>query len=108
MQTSEGEVLFMDIVWFRDLIICVWGSVATLLLIFIAVLVFLLYRKAKVVLNSIEMASSTILRISCTVEDEIVKPIAQVVSIIQGVRVGVDFISRLFRRNEGKEGGRYE
>ena len=98
----------MDIAWFRDLVICVWGLAATLLLIFLAVLMFLLYRKAKVVLNSIEMASSTIWRISCTVEDEIVKPIVQVVSLVQGIRLGVDFISRLFRRNEGKEGGRHE
>ena len=88
----------MDIAWFRDLVICVWGLVATLLLIFLAVLVFLLYRKAKVVLNSIEMASSTIWRISCTVEDEIVKPVVQIVSLVQGIRLGVDFLSRFFKK----------
>ena len=88
----------MDIAWFRDLVICVWGLVATLLLIFIAILVFLLYRRAKVVLNSIEMASSTIWRVACTAEDEIVKPIVSVVSLVQGIRLGVDFVSRVFKK----------
>lgn len=88
----------MDISWFRDLVICVWGAVATLLVIFLAVIMFLLYRKAKVVLDSIEMTSATIYRISSTVEDEVVKPIVQVVSLVQGIRQGIDFINRFFRK----------
>ncbi len=70
---------------------------ATLLLIFVAVIIFLCYRKAKIVLNSIEMTAATIHRISSTVEDEVVKPIAQVVSLIQGIRQGIDFITRFFK-----------
>ena len=63
----------MDIAWFRDLVICVWGFVATLLLILVAVIIFLLYRKVKVVLNYIAMTSASIHRISSTVEDEVIE-----------------------------------
>jgi hypothetical protein len=98
----------MDIAWFRDLVICVWGLVATLLMIFIAILVFLLYRKVQVVIKSVEMTSSTISRITSTLEDDIISPIVKLVPLAQGIRLGADFISRLFKRNAGKEGGRHE
>ena len=94
----------MDIAWFRDLVICIWGLIATLLLIFVAVIIFLLYTKVKTVLKSAQMTSATIHRISSTVEDEVVKPIAQVVSLIQGIRQGIDFITRFFKRDENKGG----
>ena len=88
----------MDIAWFRDLVICVWGVVATLLFILIAVLISLVYWKVKVVLNYISMTSATVQRISSTVEDEITKPVAQVVALIHGIRQGVNFITKSFRK----------
>ena len=94
----------MEIAWFRDLVICVWGLIATLLLIFVAVILFLLYKKAKVVLNSIENTSETINRISSTVETQVIKPIAQLASLIQGIRQGIDFIMGFFKKSEEKGG----
>ena len=88
----------MDIAWFRDLVICVWGVVATLLLILIAVVISLVYWKVKVVLNYISMTSATVQRISSTVEDEITKPVAQVVAFIHGIRQGVSFITKSFKK----------
>jgi len=88
----------MDIAWFRDLVICVWGVVATLLLILVAVVISLVYRKVKVVLNYISMTSATVQRISSTVEDEITKPVAQVVAFIHGIRQGVSFITKSFKK----------
>ena len=95
----------MDIGWFRDLVICISGVVVIVVLIFVAVLAYSFYHRARVVLDSIEATSITLQRISNEVSDEVVKPVIQVVALIQGLRQGIDTISRLFRKQE-QEGGR--
>ena len=91
----------MSIDWFRDLIICIFGLVATGVLIFVAVLSFLLYRRVRTILNSVKATSRTIQGISSYVGDEVVKPVIEVAALIQGIRQGVDNISRFFKKKEG-------
>ena len=91
----------MGIDWFRDLIICIFGLVAAGALIFIAVLSFLLYRRVRVILDSVKATSKTIQGLSSYVGDEVVKPVIEVAAIIQGVRQGIDTISRFFKKKEG-------
>ena len=93
----------MGIDWFRDLIICIFGLVAAGVLIFIAVLSFLLYRRLRAILDSAKATSRTIQGISSYVGDEVVKPVIEVAAIIQGLRQGIDTISRFFRKKEGGE-----
>jgi hypothetical protein len=95
----------MDIVWFRDLVICISGLVITGVVIFIAVLSYLLYSRARFVLNSIEATSTTIHEISSAVKDEIVRPVVQLVALIRGIHQGIDLVSRFFGKKES-EGGR--
>jgi len=94
----------MSIDWFRDLIISIAGVLVIIVLLFIAVLTFLLYRRAKVILDSIKTTSQNIAGISTYVTNEVAKPLIQVVTFIQGVRQGVNAISRLF--SQKKEGGK--
>ena len=95
----------MDIAWFRDLVICISGLVVTLVVIFIAVLSYLLYNKARSVMDSVKATSATINEISSAVRDEIVKPVLQWVTLIKGVFQGIDLVSRFFSKEE-QEGGR--
>ena len=95
----------MSIDWFRDLVICIWGLVATGVLIFAAVLSLLLYRRIKAILDSVRATSKTIEGISSYVGDEVVKPVIEVAALIQGIRQGVDTIGRFFRKNEGGRNG---
>jgi hypothetical protein len=95
----------MDIAWFRDLVICISGLVVTVVVIFIAVLAYLLYNKARSVMDSIKATSATINEITSAVRDEIVKPVLQWVSLIRGVLQGIDLVSKFFRKEE-QEGGR--
>ena len=95
----------MDIGWFRDLVICISGLVVTVVVIFIAVLAYLLYNKARSLMDSIKATSATINEISSAVRDEIVKPVLQWVSLIRGVMQGIDLVSRFFRKEE-QEGDR--
>jgi len=95
----------MDIVWFRDLVICISGLVITGVVIFIAVLSYLLYSKARSVMNSIEATSKTVHEISSAVKDEIVRPVVQLVALIRGILQGIDLVGRFFGKKES-EGGR--
>ena len=95
----------MDIGWFRDLVICISGLVVTVVVIFIAVLAYLLYNKARSLMDSIKATSATINEISSAVRDEIVKPVLQWVTLIKGVFQGIDLVSKFFRKEE-QEGGK--
>lgn len=91
----------MGIDWFRDLAISIFGLVAAGVLIFITVLIFSLYRRIKVILDSVKTTSKTIQGLSSYVGDEVVKPVIELAAIIQGVRQGIDTVSRLFKKKEG-------
>ena len=91
----------MSIDWVRDLIICIFGLVATGVLIFLAVLAYSLYRRARSVLDSARAILGTVQSVLAYAGDKLVKPAIQLVSLIQGVRQGIDVVSKLFRKREG-------
>lgn len=123
----------MGIDWYRDLIICISGAVATVALILMVALFSSLHRKigavlasieatserAKATLASIEAASdkansildsmdavSTSVRgLSSCVREEIVKPMVQLAALAQGMGQGFDVVGRYFRRKEGGSHG---
>ncbi|MCJ7516072.1 MAG: hypothetical protein MUO89_08960 [Dehalococcoidia bacterium] len=94
----------MDIGWFRDLVICISGLVITFVVIFIAVLAYLLYSKVRPVLDSVKATSATLNEITSTVKDEVVKPVVSFVTLIRGIVQGIELASRLFKKEE-REGG---
>ena len=91
----------MSIDWFRDLILCIFGIVASGVLVFLAVLLYLLYRRTRSILDSVKATSTTIQGITSYVGEEVVKPVVQVASMIQGIRQGIDTISKFFKKQEG-------
>jgi len=109
------EVLPMDIEWFRDLVICIWGLVATGVVIFLAVLAYSFYHRSRSVLDSMEAVSNraasvlnSIEGISTTVEEvvayvgnEVAKPVVQAIALVQGIRQGIDMINSFFKKQEG-------
>jgi len=88
----------MGIDWFRDLILCIFGLVATGVLIFVAVLSYSLYHRARSIIDSIETTSRTIQVISSCVRDEVAKPVIEVVALVQGIRQGIDTASKFFKK----------
>jgi len=95
----------MTIDWLRDLIIVIFGLVATVVLIFMAVLWYSLYRRARSILDSIQTTSRRVQGICSYASDEVIKPLIQVVTLIQGIRQGVKAGSKLFRKKEGGRDG---
>ena len=90
----------MSIEWFRDLVVCIFGLGATIAVIFIAVVVFLLYRRLKPVLDSLKATTKTVENLSSCVEVEVAKPLAQVAALVQGIRQAVSLVSRFTKRKE--------
>lgn len=93
----------MSIDWFRDLVISITGVLVIVVLLLIAGLTFSLYRRAKVILDTMKTTTHNIAGISTYVTNEVAKPIIQVVAFIQGIRQGVNAIGRLFSKKEGEK-----
>ena len=91
----------MSIDWLRDLVICIFGLVATGVLIFVAVLAYLLYRRTRPILDSIKATSANIQGISSSVVNQVAKPLIEVAAIIQGVRQGIATVTKFFKKKEG-------
>ena len=91
----------MEIEWFRDLVISIWGLTAIVVFVFIAVLCYLTYRKINPILESLKATSKTIQGISTYASDKIAKPLIEMTAVIQGIIHGID----AFTKHSKKEGG---
>ncbi|MCK4274559.1 MAG: hypothetical protein KAW90_06655 [Dehalococcoidales bacterium] len=90
----------MDIVWFRDLVICIFGLGAAIAVIILAVLALILYVKIQPIIKSVKTTTSTVENISSCIEDEVVKPLSQVAAFVQGIRQAVDMVSKFTKKKE--------
>ena len=88
----------MGIEWFRDLIICIGGVVVVGVLVFIAVILYSLYHRTRSIVDSIESITKTICGISSYATDEVVKPLVQVAALVQGIRQGINAVSKIFKK----------
>jgi hypothetical protein len=91
----------VSIDWFRDLIISILGLVATGVLILVAVLLFLLYRRTRAILDSAKGIMRTAQDISSYAAGGVAKPLVQVAAIIQGISRGIEAISKLRQKKKG-------
>lgn len=94
----------MDIAWFRDLFICILGGVGSITLIIIAVLTFRLYLKLSSILNSSKAICSNIQDFTSCLRNEVLKPLMQLVALIQGVRKGIETMGYFHKKEGGKDG----
>ncbi|RJQ38544.1 MAG: hypothetical protein C4555_04925 [Dehalococcoidia bacterium] len=89
----------MGIEWFRDLSITILGFVTSGVLIFIMVLIYHLYRKAK---SALQMAESALKIAHDTVSlvQAGIKPLLPILTLIQGIRGGYKGISKIFKKGK--------
>jgi predicted PurR-regulated permease PerM len=104
----------MGIEWLRDLVICILGIISIIVLIFIAILASSFYRKsqsliisldllcqrASSVLDNLETTSESMRGIMSDVQKALVSPVAQIVAVVQGVRQGMNLVSKFFKKEE--------
>ena len=90
----------MDIAWFRDLIICIFGISATVVVLSLAVLAILCYRRVRPILDSVKATTKTIEDLSSTVEEEVARPLAQVAAFVQGIRQAIGLFTGFRAKKE--------
>ena len=74
---------------------------ATLAVILAIILVFVCYSRVSPIIDSIKKTTRTVEKISTTVEEEIVQPLAQVSAFIHGIRQAISMFGRFTGKKEG-------
>jgi uncharacterized protein YoxC len=91
----------MSIEWFRDLAICIAGITFAVAAIFIAALAYSYYRRIKPIIESIKATSSNIQGISECIRDDLARPLAEIIAIIQGITQAINAITNMFKKKGG-------
>jgi hypothetical protein len=89
----------MGIEWFRDLSITILGLVTSVVLIFVTILVYRLYRSLKSILTLVKATAASANETLILIQEGI-KPLLSLFSLFQGIREGCKGISKMFRREE--------
>jgi hypothetical protein len=111
------EGIPMGIEWYRELIICIAGVVTCIMvlvaagaIIYFAVIVRSLNKKAKSIMSTVEETTviakgviSDIREDVSGVKEEIMSPLIQVMAIVQGVRKGFELVNTFLRKEKGGE-----
>jgi hypothetical protein len=94
-------VTVMNIGWFRDLVIIIFGLAATVGIVMMIVLAFLCYTRFRPIIDSLKKTTRTMENISSSVEKEVVKPLAQIAAVVQGVRQAFNMFNLFRKKPEG-------
>ena len=89
----------MSIEWLRDLAICVMGFGVTLVALVFIIVIIMFYAKVRPVIRDVKAITKRMENISACVEEEVVRPIAQVAAFAQGLRQATSLFSR-FGKNQ--------
>ena len=98
----------MSLAELRDLFIVIFSLVGIGATIFLSILLFLVFRKIRSILDSGRQTLGNVRNMSSMVSDNIVKPLVSISSFLQGLRQALEFISRASKREEGKRSGQGE
>ena len=90
----------MDMSWWRDLVIIIWGLVATIGVAFLCVIIFLFYRKTMSILESADSLAAKINDVVGYAQDEMLKPAALFSAMIHGLVQGIGLFANIFKKKE--------
>ncbi|MFA5399013.1 MAG: hypothetical protein WC169_05555 [Dehalococcoidia bacterium] len=97
----------MELSWWRDLAIVVWAGIATIAVVFICIIIILLYRKLVPLMKSadsvMESADIVVNKVGNVVDytrDEVISPVVQLGSAVQGIAQGINLVVNLFKKKE--------
>ena len=93
----------MTLAELRDLFIVIFAVVGIGAAVFVSLMAFVLYRKLRDILDSGRARTGDIRSITSSVSQDLVKPLASISGIVQGVAKVLEF---LFERRKEDKGGR--
>ena len=92
----------MSLAELRDLFIIIFAVLGIGATVFLTVIAFLILRRVLAILNSGRMIAGNIRSITSAVSQDLVKPLASIASVAQGIAKVLDFVSD--RRKERRKG----
>ena len=90
----------MELSSWRDIILIIWGLVATVSMVFISVILFLFYRKTSSVLDSTDLMVARVGNIVDYLETEVVRPVSRFGTMVQGIMQGISIFGSIFNKKE--------
>lgn len=93
----------MELSNWRDIILIIWGLVATVAMVFIAVILFLFYRKTISVLESTDLMVARASDIMDYLKREVIKPVSRFSTMIQGIIQGISIFGSIFKKKENQD-----
>ena len=93
----------MDLAWWRDLVLVVWGLIGALATVFICVLIFMLYRQTIPLVHTANKAVDKVSDIVKSTDQEVIQPMVKFGAAVQGVVQGISFFSGLFKKKEDSD-----
>jgi hypothetical protein len=90
----------VDLSFWRDVILIIWGSVATVAIVFIAVILFLFYRKTVSLLESTDLMVARAGDIVEYINKEVLRPVNRFGTMVQGIIQGVSIFGSIFKKKE--------
>ena len=88
----------MELSAWRDIILIIWGLVATVAIVFITVIMFLFYRRTVSLLESTDLMVARVSDIVDYAEKEMIRPVRQFGTMMQGIIQGVSIFSSIFKK----------
>jgi hypothetical protein len=92
----------MDLGFWRDLVIVVWGAIATLALVFFCILGFLIYRRLAPLMDNTDAVVQKVGDVVDYTREEVISPVVQFTSAVQGIMQGINIITDMFKKKEGR------
>lgn len=86
--------------WFRDLVIIIFGLVATIAIVIQTLLRLQMYKRTREIIDSVKTTTRTVEEITQTVDAELAGPLGQIVAVLRGVREGLGFFSSFGRKKK--------
>jgi len=90
----------MDLSSFRDIVLIVWGLIASAAAIYLCVVIAMVRRQAASALVSLKGAAEQVRAIADQVDKEVVGPLSKIGSMLRGINQVVGFISKLINGKE--------
>jgi hypothetical protein len=84
----------------RDLILVIWGLVASVTAIYLCILISVFYKRLSRFLSSMNMAALKVGEIVDHAQEEVFAPLKQIGALLRGVTQAFTFIDKLFNKKE--------
>ena len=90
----------MDLSSFRDIMLIVWGLIASAAIIYLCVVIAKIYRQTTSTMVAINIAAEKVKAIADQANKEVVEPLSKIGSMLRGISQGMRFFNKIITGKE--------